>query len=161
MRPRYLVPGLLLLLPSTVYLGHLLARELAYYLYHESVSVPGCELIIPKLHLREPINMVSPDYGVYYDTETPAPGERGVTILYGHRTLFGSPFRKINELDKGDVVVVYWFGTRYVYRVYEKRVVAPGIKVDPYSVHRDELWLVTCTPLWTASYRLVVKCVRV
>jgi len=159
-RLRYLVPGLLLLAPSTVYLGQLAARELAYRLYHGSVSVPGCELVIPKLHLREPINAISPDYGVYYDPETPEPGERGITILYGHRTLFGSPFRRLNELERGDEVIVYWFGRKYVYRVYGKEVVSPDARVDPYGVGRDELWLVTCAPLWSSSERLVVKCAR-
>ncbi|WP_456481827.1 class E sortase [Methanopyrus sp.] len=161
MRLRYLVPGILLLAPSTGYLGYLAAKEVAYFMYHESVSMPGCELIIPKLHLRERINTTSPDYGVYYEITTPPPGEKGITVFYGHRTLFGSPFLHLDELKRGDKVVVYWFGSKYVYVVYGKAVVPPDYVIDPDASSRDELWLVTCTPISTARERLIVKCVRV
>jgi Sortase domain len=38
--------------------------------------------------------------------ETPLPGQRGTVAIAGHRTTFGAPFRKLDQLKKGDRIVV-------------------------------------------------------
>ncbi len=154
------VAGLALLLPSLAYLTDLLIDEIDYYTHKDLYQLPGCYIEIPKIDLIAPINTVSPNYGVYYDIDTPPPGRPGVTVFFGHRTMFGSPFYRLNELKPGDKVIVHWFGNTYVYVVYAKEVVSPSYKI-PTRSKRDELWLVTCTPPTTSEYRLIVKCYRV
>jgi len=34
------------------------------------------------------------------------PGENGTVGIAGHRTTYGAPFRRIDELDRGDKIVV-------------------------------------------------------
>src|SRR5687768_505230 len=33
--------------------------------------------------------------------DTPLPGERGTVAIAGHRTTYGAPFRKIDQLERG------------------------------------------------------------
>ena len=37
---------------------------------------------------------------------TPLPGQRGNVGIAGHRTTYGAPFNRIDELQRGDPIVV-------------------------------------------------------
>lgn len=84
------------------------------------------------------------------------PGLGGTTAIAGHRTTFGAPFRHVDELRRGDpIVVTMTYGT-FVYRVVGHQVVSP----DDWHVIRprgfDALVLTTCDPPFSASHRLVI-----
>jgi sortase (surface protein transpeptidase) len=49
--------------------------------------------------------------------DTPLPGQAGTSVLYGRRATFGGPFRRIGELDSGDVVRVTTGQGVFQYRV--------------------------------------------
>jgi sortase A len=88
--------------------------------------------------------------------ETPLPGQRGTVAIAGHRTTYGAPFRKIDQLGHGDrIVVAMPYGT-FVYRVERSRIVSP----DEFSILRpvgyDRLVLSACHPLYSAAERIVV-----
>jgi sortase A len=91
---------------------------------------------------------------------TPLPGQNGNAAVAGHRTTFGEPFRRLDELDTGDrIEVTDVFGRTYVYLVAEAFVVAPtDVKVLE-DRGRPELTLVTCDPPFTADRRLIVRAV--
>src|SRR5215217_6972623 len=56
---------------------------------------------------------------------TPLPGARGTVAIAGHRTTYGAPFRKLDQLDRGDrVELLMPYGT-FVYRVERRRIVPP------------------------------------
>jgi len=92
--------------------------------------------------------------GIYDDV--PFPGAPGTTAIAGHRTTYGAPFRKIDELERGDVIVVVMPYGRFTYEVQKTMIVSPT-RVD--VIHRvkyDRLVLSACHPLYSAAKRIVV-----
>jgi sortase A len=91
---------------------------------------------------------------VHYAT-TPLPGLGEPFAVAGHRTTYGAPFYHLNELKKGDPVYVETPYARFTYRVEKLSEVQPSDT----SVLADRgygLVLTTCTPLYSASRRLIV-----
>lgn len=92
--------------------------------------------------------------GIY--SETNFPGVPGTTAIAGHRTTYLAPFRHIDELRRGQSIVLQMPYARFVYKVIGSRVVLPNdvgvIKPAGYS----RLVLSACTPLFSASHRLIV-----
>lgn len=92
--------------------------------------------------------------GVY--PETSFPGVPGTTAIAGHRTTYLAPFRHIDALHKGESIVLEMPYARLLYRVLGSRVVLPtDVSVlDPVGYSR--VILSACTPLFSASHRLIV-----
>jgi sortase A len=93
----------------------------------------------------------------HYDG-TPLPGQLGNSAIAGHRTTYGQPFYRLDEVEAGDEIVVRTVQGRFVYRATGNEVVEPGAShvvatTDPTVA---KLTLTTCTPRYTASQRLVV-----
>jgi sortase A len=88
--------------------------------------------------------------------DTPAPGEAGNSVISGHRDTF---FRHLNDLQKGDEVVVQRGGKTYHYQVTGKKIVEPT-DISVIAPTRDpEMTLITCYPTYyigPAPKRLVV-----
>ena len=95
---------------------------------------------------------------------TPQPGYAGNAAIAGHRTTYGAPFNRIDELAPGDKIIVTTLHGTWNYEV----VPAPN---DPTSGHfvvsPDEVWvlndfgdnrltLTACHPKYSASQRIVV-----
>ncbi len=97
--------------------------------------------------------------GVGHFPNTPFPGQLGNSAIAGHRTTYGQPFYSLDKLRKGDEIKISTIlGGSYVYRVTGSEEVGK----NDYHVISDSdpkkatLTLVTCTPIGTASRRLVV-----
>jgi sortase A len=96
----------------------------------------------------------------HYDAQsghaTAFPGEGGVVAIAGHRTTFLAPFRHLDELQRGDRIELRMPYGSFVYRVIGHRTVLP----TDWSILRprgfEELVLSACTPVYSASHRLVV-----
>ena len=88
--------------------------------------------------------------------ETPLPGERGTVAIAGHRTTYGAPFRRIDELDRGDRIELRMPYGRFVYRVERTRVVPPTETSVTARVDHDRLVLSACHPLYSAAKRIIV-----
>jgi sortase A len=88
--------------------------------------------------------------------DTPLPGERGTAAIAGHRTTYGAPFRNIDELRRGQRIVVDMPDGRFIYRVERTRIVDD----QDLSVLRPRgyrrLLLSACHPLYSASERVIV-----
>ncbi|HTH07005.1 MAG TPA: sortase, partial [Ilumatobacteraceae bacterium] len=92
--------------------------------------------------------------------ETPMPGQLGNAAIAGHRTTYGAPFGRLDELQIGDDIQVQTLVGTYLYRVTETYIVEPGdyLAVIPSpDPSIATLTLVTCTPEYTSSERLVVR----
>ncbi|HTT88712.1 MAG TPA: class E sortase [Acidimicrobiales bacterium] len=89
---------------------------------------------------------------------TPLPGQPGNVGIAGHRTTFGAPFFRLNEVSRGDLILLTdTSGTTWVYSVVHQWVVSPNdtAVLDP---TRDAmLTLTTCNPRFEAISRLVVR----
>ena len=127
----------------------------------ESKDVNASVVVIPSLGVFEKINNVSISQGVYIDVTSNIP-TKGDTVLYGHRTLQGSPFLRLDALKKGDVVTVEWPGIGEVnYTVKKSEIIDPTNFLDLNESHvndvnNQELYLVTCHPIGSSTQRLVV-----
>lgn len=112
-------------------------------------------LKIPKIGVNQSINNQSIDYGVYHEPQSYKPGS-GTVILFGHRTLHGSPFLNLDKLQAGDKIYLDW----------------PGIGTAEYSVlnwtivdasymmpveQGNKLFLITCYPLGSDAQRLIIE----
>jgi len=90
-------------------------------------------------------------------SEAKYPGEKGNVALSGHRTTYGAPFFRLNELEKGDVIDFVSGRARYRYRVREQKIVDPVSGFATVEQHgRDEVTLTTCHPRFSAAQRLIV-----
>ena len=88
--------------------------------------------------------------------ETPLPGVPGTTAIAGHRTTYGAPFRNVDNLGKGDRVIVTVPYGRFTYRVERTRIVGPDALWVINRVGYDRLVLTACHPLYSAAKRIVV-----
>ena len=64
---------------------------------------------IPSIGVHETINNESLSQGVLHDPESYIPTQ-GDILLFGHRTLQGSPFLRLNDLQVGDQLILEWPG---------------------------------------------------
>jgi len=88
--------------------------------------------------------------------DTPLPGEHGTVAIAGHRTTYGAPFRKIDELERGDRIELRMPYGRFTYRVERSRIVPPTETSVTDRVDHDRLILSACHPLYSAAKRIVV-----
>ena len=88
---------------------------------------------------------------------TPLPGQVGNAAIAGHRTTYGAPFYRIDELGPGDEIFVTTTAGRFRYLVTEQRVVAPTelSVLDP--TPNATLTLTACHPRYSARQRIVVS----
>ena len=95
---------------------------------------------------------------------TQLPGQKGNFVVSGHRTTYGAPFNRVDELEQGDAIVVETRTTWYTYRVTTTQVVEPtAIEVTypvPYRAGEKpvlaRITLTSCHPKYSASQRYVV-----
>ena len=135
-----------------------------------SVNYSGGELIcllrIPKISLEEAVREGdSKDVlssALCHLEKTSYPGKLGNCCISGHRNyVFGKYFNRLNEVSVGDIVELETVDSTYRYQVYETMVVDPeNVKVLD-STSKKTLTLITCTPLFVGSHRLIVKAILV
>jgi sortase A len=87
---------------------------------------------------------------------TPLPGEHGTVAIAGHRTTYGAPFRRIDELEPGDRIDLRMPYGDFTYRVERTRIVPPTETSVTARVDHDRLILSACHPLYSAAKRIVV-----
>jgi len=87
--------------------------------------------------------------------ETPLPGGRGTSAIAGHRTTYGAPFRDLDDLRRGDRIVVDMPDSRYVYTVETTKVVDDSDLSVLDRVGYRRLVLTACHPLYSAAQRVV------
>ncbi len=92
--------------------------------------------------------------GHYRDSALP--GQAGNAVIFGRRTTYGGPFRRINELEPGDMIKVATLNAEVSYRVNEVRVVNEGEPDVLGQDGRNLLTLVTSSPALYGSDRLAV-----
>lgn len=86
---------------------------------------------------------------------TPLPGVGEPFAVAGHRTTYGAPFYKLDKLRAGDPIYLDTPYAHFRYAVVKTTVVQPN-DVTVLSDRGYALVLTTCTPLYSASHRLIV-----
>lgn len=118
-------------------------------------------LQIPAIHVDAPI--VQGDgwdqlkKGIGQHTGTADPGQTGNLVLSAHNDVFGEIFRDLDQLKKGDSIVVYTAARAYTYIVKDSQVVEPT-RVDLMAATPDAtLTLISCYPYRVDNQRIVVS----
>jgi sortase A len=90
--------------------------------------------------------------------DTPLPGENGNVGIAGHRTTYGAPFFRIDELAAGDeVILTSTSGGRFVYRVTDQFIVSPSQYDVLAASETPILTLTSCHPRYSAKQRIIVR----
>jgi sortase A len=87
---------------------------------------------------------------------TPLPGQPGTVGIAGHRTTYQAPFHDIDNLERGDRVVVRMPYGVFRYRIEGSNVVSPDNVQVLKRVDHDRLTMTACHPLYSASERIAV-----
>jgi len=138
---------------------------------------PGPEgyfLEIPKIGVRAVVHELEPDvfsgqntpmlrrYGVGQVPFTPelgnvSPGAEGTAVITGHRTTSGAPFRHIDRLVPGDLIIVRKGELEQRWAVVSSATVGPDQLEAIRSLRSTRrLAVLACTPPFSDKARLIV-----
>ena len=85
------------------------------------------------------------------------PGEAGTCVVAGHRTTYGAPFNRLDELEEGDEIFLETDGNEeFTYIVTGKKAVIPTDMSVLENTDYPTLLLSTCTPKYFSTRRLVI-----
>jgi sortase A len=88
--------------------------------------------------------------------DTPLPGQSGNAAIAGHRTTYGAPFNRIDELQPGAQILVTTQQGAFEYRVTQQQIVSPSQVEVLNNFGDNRLTLTACHPKYSASQRIVV-----
>ncbi|MBR3204428.1 class E sortase [Candidatus Saccharibacteria bacterium] len=133
------------------------------------------KLLIPKLNIDVPINfevevddvMEAMNNGVAHyriNGASAYPGEIGNFVITGHSAgdIYSSNpykfiFSGLERLEPGDLIYVHYNGTRYTYKMTKNEIIEPTeVSKLIFETDKPMLTLITCWPLGTSRYRLLV-----
>ncbi len=133
------------------------------------------EVIIPKINVEAPVVYDEPsvaddavekalERGVVHYATTPNPGELGNAVIFGHSSSnilnkgkYKFAFVLLGGLKEGDLFYLDKDGKRYVYEVYQRKIVDPSeVSVLDKQDQPATATLITCDPPGTSVHRLVV-----
>ena len=95
--------------------------------------------------------------------QTPLPGQQGNAAIAGHRTTYGAPFNRIDELEPGDEIFVQTIQGEFRYIVSDEdgdrngnQIVSPR-QVEVLNDFGDNrLTMTACHPKYSARQRIIV-----
>lgn len=122
-------------------------------------------LIIPKIGVKiaivEGTTESALNKGAWRLPETSTPDKGGNTAIAGHRWKYRPPSEKtfylLDKLEKGDTFKITWDGKDYNYKIIGVSVVMPTDVWVLNPTQKSIVTLITCTPLFSVSKRLIVK----
>jgi len=90
---------------------------------------------------------------------SPMPGQKGNVAIAGHRTTFGAPFSRIDELHGNEKINLESKDGTFTYRVNgEPKIVSATDTAVATTTNPDIaiITLVSCYPKWTSTKRIIV-----
>ncbi len=94
--------------------------------------------------------------GVGHHLHSANPGERGNMVLSAHNDIYGEIFRRLDDLELGDDVVVYADKQPYRYVVTAKQIVDPTEVSVLAPTTKPVVTLISCYPYMVDTHRIVV-----
>ena len=119
------------------------------------------KISIPKIEVEAIVEEgTSPDAlknGPGYEARTPLPGDIGRCTISGHRTTYGAPFNRLDELEDGDLIYLETIDDEFLtYIVTGMEIVRATDVWILEGTGKKELVLTTCHPKYSAARRLVI-----
>jgi sortase A len=118
------------------------------------------KMIIPKVDFEWIVNEGSDRQTLYqgpgHIIETPLPGDVGRCTFSGHRTTYGAPFNRIDDLVEGDLIYLETIkGEVFTYAVTGLEIVYPEDVYILEGSDKRELLLTSCNPEYSAAERII------
>jgi sortase A len=121
---------------------------------------PTALIKIPKISVNKVVveGVALPDLkkGPGHYPGTPLPGQKGNAAIAGHRTTYGAPFNRIDELKPGDKIFTQTVQGSFTYIVKETKIVSPSAVEVLNDFGDNRLTLTACHPKYSAAKRIVV-----
>jgi LPXTG-site transpeptidase (sortase) family protein len=122
-----------------------------------TLEIPKIEIMAPLVidkTLDDKAVFKALDKGVVYYPSSALPGSKGQTIILGHSAPLHWPkikydwvFSRLNDLESGDAIFVYFNGQKYSYSVKNKIFLKRGQKLPQDLTNYDNvLVLISCWP---------------
>lgn len=148
----------LIVIICIIIIGLYAAGEVNYYasktISEKNITSPV--IVIDKVGINERINNVSLSQGVMLDENSGIP-THGDVVIFGHRTLQGSPFLRLNELAAGDTITLEWPEIGEVtYTVINSTIVPATYKLNT-NESGNHVLLITCDPIGSTENRLIIE----
>lgn len=129
-----------------------------------AVGKPLTRMEIPKLEVDvivvEGTTPAALHAGAGHYPDTALPGDVGNVAIAGHRTTYGRPFNRMDELAPGDKIVLTTPIGKHTYEVTtDPWVVDPQnwAPIYEYKKSGSFLTLTSCHPEGSAAYRIIVR----
>lgn len=122
---------------------------------------PATKIIIPKLGIEQVVQE-----GIDADTLTQSPGHYPKTVnpgqvgwcaIAGHRITFSAPFDRLNEMARGDRIILETAEARFVYLFNTIVTVPDTANLDMLDTDEARIILTTCEPKTGSSHRLIAR----
>ncbi|HLJ69030.1 MAG TPA: sortase [Chloroflexota bacterium] len=133
-----------------------------------AAGAPAVRIAIPRIAVDAPVVQTRPvagvwnvaDWAVGHLATSPNPGLPGNGAYAAHDDIKGEIFKRLDELVPGDSILLYTAHLRYRYRVVSLQTVSPSDVSVLGPTRAPTITLVTCTPYWVDSSRLIVQAIR-
>lgn len=134
-----------------------------------SLEIPKIGVIAPLIfdkNLNDKGVYKALEGGVVYYPDSALPGETGQTIILGHsappqwpKVKYYHIFVRLNELDEGDEIYLYFNNKKYQYIVSKKYFLEKGEEIPQGDLTRNSnmLYLISCWPPETGKKRIAVE----
>ncbi len=124
---------------------------------------PTAIIKIPKINVNkyvvEGVALTDLKKGPGHYPGTPLPGQKGNAAIAGHRTTYGAPFNRIDELKPGDSIYTQTVQGSFRYIVKETQIVSPSDVAVLNDFGDNRLTLTACHPKYNAAKRIIVVAV--
>ncbi|QNO14222.1 class D sortase [Alkalicella caledoniensis] len=119
------------------------------------IQIPKIDVLLPILPGASNSNL---NKGAGHLTETNELGEIGNSAVAAHRShTYGRFFNRLDELEVGDKIIIKTYSGEFIYTVYDKKIVVPtDLSVLKSTKEERILTLITCTPLYRSTHRLII-----
>jgi sortase A len=90
---------------------------------------------------------------------SPLPGQKGNVAIAGHRTTFGAPFSRIDEIQNNEKIILESRDGTFTYRVNGEPKIVSATDVAVVKTTNPDIatiTLVSCYPKWTSTQRIIV-----
>jgi sortase A len=117
------------------------------------LAIPAIAADYTMVQGTDPLSL---EKGAGHYSGTALPGMGLTVAVAGHRTTYLAPFKRIDELHRGDRLILVMPYGRFIYTVQFTRIVLPTALWVTRNVGYDRLVLSACNPLYSAAQRIVI-----
>jgi len=138
-------------------------------LYHSMAQLPiptpapeqAVRIQIPAINVDAPVvqgdSWEQLKKGVAQHLETADPGQIGNLVLSAHDDIYGEIFRHLDQLQRGDDVIIYTATRSFTYVIANVQVVAPTDVEVMANTPDPTVTLISCYPYMVDNQRIVVR----